>query len=127
MPCDYKKYPKEWKTKIRPDILERANHCCEECGIPNYSVGYWDKSGKFWTAKQCFILADNDYHIFDHELSHIPLSKKAVKVVLTISHTDHDTNNNDYSNLKALCQLHHNRHDVDYRKQNRAKNKPTLF
>ena len=36
MPCDYKNYPKDWKTVIRPAILARAQHCCEQCGAANH-------------------------------------------------------------------------------------------
>lgn len=36
MPCDYSKYPGNWKTEIRPRILERASHCCEWCHAENY-------------------------------------------------------------------------------------------
>jgi len=36
MPCDYSKYPPNWKTEIRPFILERAGHRCEICGAENY-------------------------------------------------------------------------------------------
>lgn len=35
MPVDYKRYPRNWKTEIRPRILRRAQHCCEQCGIPD--------------------------------------------------------------------------------------------
>lgn len=35
MPVDYKLYPVNWKTEIRPRILRRAQHCCERCGIPD--------------------------------------------------------------------------------------------
>ena len=38
MPIDYKEYPENWKTEIRPKVLERANNCCEFCGIKNYTV-----------------------------------------------------------------------------------------
>lgn len=38
MPIDYKRYPPNWKTEIRPAILERANNCCEHCGVENYSI-----------------------------------------------------------------------------------------
>lgn len=38
MPIDYKKYPPNWKTKIRPAILARANNRCERCGVENYST-----------------------------------------------------------------------------------------
>ncbi len=35
MPIDYRKYPPDWKTRIRPDILRRANNRCEICGVEN--------------------------------------------------------------------------------------------
>ena len=35
MPFDYKKYPPDWKSRIRPDILKRANNRCEICGVEN--------------------------------------------------------------------------------------------
>ena len=40
MPIDYKKYPKNWKSEIRPSILKRANNCCEFCGVkkPRFRV-----------------------------------------------------------------------------------------
>jgi hypothetical protein len=40
------------------------------------------------------------------------------KIVITIAHMDHDETNNDYSNLKALCQLHHLRHDKEQHQAN---------
>lgn len=36
MPCDYSKYPKNWKTEIRPRILKRSGGGCEKCGAMNY-------------------------------------------------------------------------------------------
>ena len=36
MPCDYSKYPQNWKTEIRPRILKRAGNKCEECQAENY-------------------------------------------------------------------------------------------
>jgi hypothetical protein len=40
MPTDYKKYPRDWKTEIRPAILARAGNCCKICGIKNHAIGY---------------------------------------------------------------------------------------
>jgi len=37
MPIDYSEYPPNWK-EIRKRILDRANNCCEFCGIPNYAI-----------------------------------------------------------------------------------------
>jgi len=85
MPIDYSKYPDNWKTKIRPDILKRADNKCE--GSPGYP--------------DC--RADN----------YKPHPDTGSKVILTIAHMDHEKRSNDYSNLKALCQrchLHHDRH-----------------
>lgn len=54
-----------------------------------------------------------------------------IKIVLTVAHLDHDIDNNDYSNLKHLCQRCHNRYDRENRNKNRRENKltkqPELF
>lgn len=44
MPCDYSKYPKDWKA-IRAEVLERAWHKCEECGVKNYGIYFTDLAG----------------------------------------------------------------------------------
>ncbi|MES2459389.1 MAG: hypothetical protein V4671_02310 [Armatimonadota bacterium] len=46
MPCDYSKYPADWKER-RVRILERAKHRCEKCGVPNHAVGYRDADKRF--------------------------------------------------------------------------------
>jgi hypothetical protein len=104
MAIDYSKYPKNWKTEIRPKVLERANHKCEFCGIDNYSHvhSFKDEFGKTvwkylsigeWYSKNC---------------------PKLVKVILTIAHLDHDETNMEVklSRLAALCQLCHLRYDA---------------
>lgn len=115
MPINYKNYHPEWKTKIRPDILKRANNCCESCGIENYAVGYRDSNGKwyYWAAIED-LLENQGIDLFDNELKNNVvrgLVKKATQIILTIAHLDHDIRNNDYSNLKALCQRCHLNHD----------------
>ena len=42
-----------------------------------------------------------------------------VRVVLTISHRDHDPTNNDPANLRALCQRCHLRYDREQRRETR--------
>lgn len=126
MPIDYKKYPENWKTEIRPDIMKRANSCCEVCGVPNYKLilrgeyngveCYQDENGYIYDANTS-IKIGSDY------LGEVHPTNKLIKVVLTIAHLDHDITHNEYSNLKALCQRCHNRHDVEFRKANRKKNK----
>lgn len=41
------------------------------------------------------------------------------KVVLTIAHLDHKPENNDPSNLRALCQKCHNKYDAEHRAKTR--------
>lgn len=131
MPIDYKLYHPEWKSRIRPDILKRADNKCECCGVENYAVGYRDLNGIFQRTagnemhdkagfgelkymdaiqliKHCNEYSDDDY--------------KLIIIVLTIAHLDHDISNNDYSNLKAMCQRCHNRYDVPNRVKNRKNN-----
>lgn len=35
---NYSKYPKNWKTEIRPRILERAGYKCEMCGVADRTI-----------------------------------------------------------------------------------------
>lgn len=49
-----------------------------------------------------------------------PHTKKGAKVVLSVAHLDQNISNNDYKNLKALCQkchLNHDRGDNNFRKR----------
>lgn len=127
MPCDYNNYPANWHSEIRPAILERAGNCCEECGVKNYTAifrGVWNKqpvyqtiNGDLFKESGEFIMHNSEYEIIEGKNK----NGKAFRVVLTIAHLDHNTKNNDYSNLKALCQLHHLRHDIGHHKQTRNK------
>ena len=116
MPCDYSKYAPNWKTEIRPDILARADNCCEFCGVENYAMGYRDLKGKFYDYQ--LIMDELDNHgndLFDDVLSHCFDGKrnptKPIRIVLTIAHLDQDIENDDYQNLRALCQRCHLGHD----------------
>lgn len=128
MPIDYKDYPSNWKTEIRPAILSRANNCCESCNVANYSEGFRNKYGTFYTIEYVINKFDNDgVDMFDDELLHCVQKDgkvKHIKIVLTIAHLDHNVNNNDYSNLKALCQRCHLQYDAKHHAKNaKATNK----
>jgi len=95
MPCDYKDYPPNWKSEIRPDILNRAGHRCE--GSPKYP--------------NC------------HASNYEPHPVTGSRVILTIAHFDHDRTNNDYDNLWAWCQRCHLTHDARHHTQTRRRNR----
>ena len=44
MPCDYKKYPSNWKM-IRTAVLSRAKNRCELCNAENYQL-HWKTGSK---------------------------------------------------------------------------------
>lgn len=120
MPCDYKNYPLDWFTRIRPAILERAGNCCEKCGLRNYSI--------VSTPDRVLMAQCASYSDARAALGLCHPSDRCdgfIIIVLTISHTDHFLLNNDPCNLRALCQKCHNSHDARYRaakrKQHRQK------
>jgi ribosomal protein L37AE/L43A len=126
MPIDYKKYHLNWKDLIRPLILKRANNCCEFCKVPNYKLILRG----FWNGIECY--QDADGNIFDAKtsepigsdyLGEVSQKNKLIKVVLTISHLDHNIGNNEESNLKALCQKCHLNWDKEHHKESRKRNK----
>lgn len=122
MPIDYSKYPKDWKSVIRPRILKLAGNRCEGCGVKNgeiifrgtiYDDGievYQTANGNIYSAHNSRLLYRENFTIPVEPISGDP-EQKAIKVILTVSHQDHDISNNDDSNLKALCQKCHLRHD----------------
>lgn len=126
MPINYKNYPSNWKSEIRPRILARANNRCEHdgCIAKNGDCGYRDKDGLFYTSEKILELLETEgYDIFCNELSHVAGEAKPIKIVLTIAHLNHDTTDNRDENLKAFCQYHHLRHDIGHHKETRRKNK----
>jgi hypothetical protein len=80
------RYPKNWKTEIRPAILQRAQNKCE--GSPKFP--------------EC--RAEN----------HLPHPVTGSKVVLTIAHLDHIPENCEPENLRAWCQRCHLVYDAKH-------------
>ena len=108
MPCNYKMYPRDWK-KIRAEVLERAGNCCEGCRVPNHKTIVRNRYDHHdWSVVEGM---ESEAAIADGEW--------VVYIVLTIAHIDHSKPAT-RDNLRAWCQLCHNRHDVEHRKHNRA-------
>jgi hypothetical protein len=124
MPIDYKKYPSNWKTEIVPQVKARENNCCAFCGVKNYSVGYRQNSKFIPTA-------GNEMHdkAGNGELSYKEARElikhcnefaddNLILIVLTVAHLDHNILNNEFSNLKALCQKCHLAYDKEHHIKN---------
>lgn len=116
MTIDYKDYPPDWKTVIRPRILARANNKCERCGVPNRATICRSRKDParyiIWDSKEGGFRQPDGTMI---RLSEIPeefdISLADTLVVLTVAHLDQDIKNNDDANLMALCQRCHLLHD----------------
>jgi hypothetical protein len=52
--------------------------------------------------------------------AHLLDDERAIRVVLTVAHLDHDPAHNDDANLRAWCQLHHLRYDAALHARNAA-------
>jgi hypothetical protein len=113
MPIDYSLYPPNWKAEIVPAVLQRANNCCEKCGLQNaqtvYAIKLWVKDINKYKLRSLWFSREQDAK---REASHGIV--KPVRVVLTIAHLDHDADNHDVmlERLMALCQICHLRYDA---------------
>lgn len=114
MPIDYKKYPANWKSEIVPAVLKRADNACESCGLHNH-VFVW--AIKLWVKGKDgrYRLRSIWFRDMRDALREADAPARKIKVVLTVSHTDHDENNQDVQldRLKALCQICHLRYDAE--------------
>lgn len=113
MTWDKSKYPPNWSTEIRPRILARANHCCEQCGVENHAVGARDKDGVFHSEYDIGTMnSDAGFAAFGEY-------PKIITIVLTIAHLENpeplDCRD---ENLMAMCQRCHNRLDTPMRVKN---------
>jgi DNA-directed RNA polymerase subunit M/transcription elongation factor TFIIS len=115
MPINYKDYPANWKTEIRPAILKRAKNKCEMCGAPNKTV--------ILRTRDTFEVLENSTSLEALELD----GARLTTVVLTVAHMDHDITNSDPANLKALCQKCHLHHDKYQHRQTRESKKSLMI
>lgn len=138
MPIDYKKYHPQWKWISQFVRRVRAKNTCEQCGVPNYAVGhredgvfipirgniYADMAGKGISYPSMQPISYKEAREWaDAENENDYDGRHFIVIVLTTAHLDHDIENNELDNLKALCQKCHNDHDKDHRLNNRLKKK----
>lgn len=121
MPCDYSKYPPNWK-EIRREILNRAYGKCEWCGVANGTLLHIDGDERIDIGQ----IVDNELVRGDAMYidSLAMEGEEITRVVLTIAHlgTDHpdgtpgdkhDKMDCRPENLAALCQKCHLAYDLE--------------
>jgi hypothetical protein len=90
---DWSRYPDNWKQI-------------------SYVIRYFRASG------QCEWIDGTGNRCPRRDGEPIPGNKNGAKTVLTVAHLDHTPENNDVSNLLALCQFHHLTYDAEEHARN---------
>jgi len=108
------RYPKDW-PRIRAEIRARAGERCEQCCAPNGAT--IARGAKGTPAAGTYMLEDGTVRdaVTGADLGRARGTEydadRHIVVVLTVAHLDHDEQNNDPANLRALCQRCHLSHD----------------
>ncbi|NJM67488.1 MAG: hypothetical protein HC851_18350 [Acaryochloris sp. RU_4_1] len=108
MPMIKARYPADWNA-IALQVKNTANWCCTECGKPCRKPGVEWLHFAYWimiTHPQWFPLTEEDGEA------------KIQRFTLTVAHLDQNPQNNEPSNLKALCAPCHLRFDAPFRQHN---------
>jgi hypothetical protein len=126
-PENAKRYPSNWKTEVVPRIRARSGNRCEctgqcgvthnspfdlsdaldRCGIANGDVSYMTPDGKWHGCN--FYDEGEEMERRDGKVY------RAVKIVLTVMHLNHQPEDCDDANLLHACQGCHNRYDAPMR------------
>ena len=110
MPINYKDYPPNWLSEIRPRILARDNHQCKFCGVPDGVTIQRSSPGGHYMLPSGEAFDGTTGQLLAGETDHWPPERK-VRIVLTIAHLDHALTDHTDANLAALCQQCHLRYD----------------
>ena len=122
-PENKKLYPVNWAEISRRIRVGRAKNRCEVTGILNYSVGYWYKGNFHCLSAPPYNHPEglSDYlaarELQDHYNNACDQDPKAIVIVLTVAHLDHDPSNCKDSNLLCMCQRYHNLYDRAHRNE----------
>lgn len=126
-----KHYGKRWREEIRPRILARAGHKCEQCGKPDRKRvwvyrpehgedQYWSLySGLLQKWTYCALGGGGNFRLFPRQW-HLA---RRILVVLAVCHRNHRSGEDDDSNLVAWCQWCHLHHDAGQHRETRATRK----
>jgi 5-methylcytosine-specific restriction endonuclease McrA len=116
------RYPGNW-NEIRAAILKRADHKCEQCGVPNYALGGRTREGAWLQAMplgEKLLRLEWPRPGTEAWCGEGKSAKKLriIRIVLTIAHLDHVPENCDPDNLRAWCQRCHLRYDAEHHAKN---------
>lgn len=114
MPFDKTKYSPDWPA-ISLRIRERDGWECKWCGVPHNAVIRRLEDGESYTYYGQYTTKA------EWDTKWARAQPKLIRVVLTVAHVNHDSTDNADTNLAALCQQCHLRHDAQQHAGNAAK------
>lgn len=117
MPMDASRYPPNW-AELSAAAKQAAGWCCQECGVPHLAWGWRDPTGAFHQVDPA-PLADRGLRP-PFDLWTGEAVRHLIRIILTVSHVDHDTANSAPGNLRALCQRCHLAYDLHHHMKNAA-------
>jgi len=110
-------YPSDW-WEISQGIKTRAGWRCECCGVPHMAWGWRDHLGQFHDlGKERLWAAGYRKTPFGYPLSSGAVVR-AIEILLTCAHLDHDPTNSNPDNLRAWCQKCHLAYDAPHHRRN---------
>jgi hypothetical protein len=131
MPIRKQDYHPDW-TSISLAVRSEANNCCEWCGATNGKViqRLDPKEAKKLFSQQVYPgwdfvevdrVEESDGTIVETSSLQWKRLKfhKLTKIILTVAHLDRNSHNNERTNLAALCQRCHLKHDIHQHIANR--------
>jgi hypothetical protein len=120
MPINYKNYHPKWKLISKLIRVNRAKNHCENCGVLNGTVIKRNKDGtyRFPYATEWDMVHSRIKHCHSNMTESLKYHG-LTKIILTVAHIDRNKNNNRFSNLAALCQRCHLKHDIQQHIANR--------
>lgn len=131
-------YPPNWKAEIVPRIRARSGNRCEctgQCGVA-HKPGWWNAG---LAQDRCGIgNGDVSFMVGGEWRATMPTEwgeefeeggrvYRAVRIVLTVAHLNHDPQDNRDDNLLHMCQGCHNRYDEPMRRAGRMTRRRAQF
>jgi hypothetical protein len=116
-PSERARYPKDWKA-IRAAILERADNRCECTGQCRSACSVGGRTCNVPNGKIIRRFVDEPWVWVPESCRPLDRLTGPIRIVLTIAHLDHTPENNDPSNLRAMCQRCHLAYDAKHHAQN---------
>ena len=124
-------YPKNWKSEVVPRIRARSQNRCEchgECGIyhgisnPGISMPLDPRRCAIANGDVTYMTPDGKWHgcyqSLKGEVIETVAGKdyRAIEIVLTVAHLNHQPEDCSDKNLLHMCQGCHNRYDMPTRR-----------